>query len=286
MTICAAWVRKVGGHEELLVASDSRLSGGRSIDYCPKLLVLPRLDCAVCFAGSTDLAYPLMLQLSLAAEAHPPSFKRVLDLRPFVTHAVKVFNGMAGAIRTPVAELKEPDVSFILAGYSWKRKEFEIYTIRYFQWQERFIARREKRHPAGFGLVVFRGDVRRKAENAFFRLVQTRCPDPRERRIDMEPFEVIRDMLRAAQPHASIGGAPQLAKITQYLSATTVAVYWPDRSSGVPVLQGRPVLDYEKIDRWILDPDTLWLSHQWLGTGSDTRTGLRSDDEVEPAGES
>ncbi|HEX8276661.1 MAG TPA: hypothetical protein VF615_28735 [Longimicrobiaceae bacterium] len=282
MTICAAWVRKVGDHEELLVASDSRLSGGRSIDHCPKLLVLPRLDCAVCFAGSTDLAYPLMLQLSLAAEAHPPSLKRVLDLRPFVTHAVKVFNSMAGAIRTPVAELKEPDVSFILAGYSWKRKEFEIYTIRYFQWQERFIARREKPHPAGFGLVVFRGDVRKEAEKTFFRLVQTRCPDPRERRIDMEPFEVIRDMLRVAQPHASIGGAPQLAKVTQYLSATSVAVYWPDRSSGVPVLQGRPVLDYEKIDRWILDPDTLWLSHQWLGTGSDPRTGRSSDDGVEP----
>jgi hypothetical protein len=116
MTICAAWVRKVGKQEELLVASDSRLSGGRSIDYCPKLLVLPRLDCAVCFAGSTDLAYPLMLQLSLATEAHPPSFKRVLDLRPFVTHAVKVFNSMAEAIRTPVHDLKAPNVSFIIGG--------------------------------------------------------------------------------------------------------------------------------------------------------------------------
>jgi hypothetical protein len=111
-------------YEELLIASDSRLSGGRSIDFCPKVLVLPRLDCAVCFAGSTDLAYPLMLQLSLAAEAHPPSLKRVLDLRPFVTHAVKVFNSMAGAIRTPVPALKEPAVSFIIGGYSWKRKQF------------------------------------------------------------------------------------------------------------------------------------------------------------------
>ena len=286
MTICAAWVRKVGGHEELLLGSDSRLSGGRSIDYCPKLLVLPRLDCAVCFAGSTDLAYPLMLQLSLAAEAHPPSLKRVLDLRPFVTHAVKVFNSMAGAIRTPVAELKEPDVSFILAGYSWRRKEFEIYTIRYFPQQERFIARRAKPHPGGFGLVVFRGDVRKEAENAFFRLVQTRYPSTDGRSIDMEPFEVIRDMLRGARPHASIGGAPQLAKVNQYLHATTVAVYWPDRPSGVPYLQGRPVLDYEKVDRWILDPDTLWLSHQWLGAGSDEGSGSPPTGEAVPPEES
>jgi hypothetical protein len=35
MTICAAWVRKLGRHEELLIAADSRLRGGRTIDYCP-----------------------------------------------------------------------------------------------------------------------------------------------------------------------------------------------------------------------------------------------------------
>lgn len=219
----------MGKHEELLVATDSRLSGGRTLDYCPKLLVLPRLDCAVCFAGSTDLAYPLMLQLSLASEAHPPSLKRVLDLRPFVTHAVKVFNSMAEAVRTTVTELKEPAVSFIIGGYSWKRKRFEIYTIHYSMVQRRFIARRNNPHADGIGLVVFGGDVKQEAERAFFRLVQARHPDPATRRINMEPFEVLRDMLRKAPEHGTIGGAPQLAKGNQYLSATSVAIYWHAR---------------------------------------------------------
>jgi hypothetical protein len=281
MTICAAWVRRIGDHEELLVASDSRLRGGRTIDYCPKLLVLPRLDCAVCFAGSTDLAFPFMLQLALAAEAHPPSLKRVLDLRPFVTHAVKIFNSMVGAVRTPLAEMKDPDVSFIIGGYSWKRKRFEIYTIRYSSQQDRFIARIAKRRPDGIGQVVFAGDVRKDAERAFFELVRTRYPDVERRRIDMEPFEVIRDMLRMAGPHDSIGGAPQLAKVNQYMYATTVGVYWPDRQSGIPVLQGRPVLSYEKVDRWMLDPDTLWLTHQWLSDDNDPGTSSPLSDEVE-----
>lgn len=256
MTVCAAWVRRVGKHEELLLACDSRLSGGRTLDYCPKLLVLPRLDCAVCFAGSTDLAFPLMLQLSLAAEAHPPSLKRVLDLRPFVTHAVKIFNSMAGAIRTTTAEMKKPDVSFILGGYSWKRKRFEIYTIGFSTAQNKFIAKFAKPRPEGIGQVVFAGDVKQQAERAFFELVRQRHPHAAARRIDMEPFEVIRDMLRVAGTHDTIGGAPQLAKVNQYLNATTIAVYWPDRATGAPSLQGRPIMPFEKVDRWILDPDT------------------------------
>lgn len=287
MTICAAWVRKLGKHEELLLASDSRLSGGRTIDYCPKLLVLPRLDCAVCFAGSTDLAFPLMLQLALATEAHPPSLKRVLDLRPFVTHAVKIFNSMAGAIRTTTPEMKKPDVSFIIGGYSWKRKRFEIYTIRYSSIQNRFIPQLAKPRPEGIGRVVFAGDVKQQAERAFFELVRERHPDPGHRSIDMEPFEVIRDMLRSAGPHDSIGGAPQMAKVNQYLYATTIAVYWPSKAAGTPSLQGRPIMDFEKVDRWILDPDTLWLSHQWLG-GNDSdpwRSTDGDDSEEEASGE-
>jgi hypothetical protein len=279
MTICAAWVRKLGNHEELLIASDSRLRGGRTIDYCPKLLVLPRLDCAVCFAGSTDLAFPLMLQLSLAAEAHPPSLKRVLDLRPFVTHAVKIFNSMAGAIRTTTAEMKTPDVSFIIGGYSWRRKRFEIYTIRYSSIQERFIPQFAKpRH--GIGQVVFAGDVRQEAERNFFKIVQERHADPGYRGMDMEPFEVIRDMLRRAGSHDSIGGAPQLAKVNQYLYGTTIAVYWPSKATGIPYLQGRPIMDFEKVDRWILDPDTLWLSHQWLSGGHDAISSVPIEAEL------
>ena len=109
-----------------------------------------------------------------------------------------------------------------------------------------------------------------EAERQYFQLMRTRYPEPKDRRVDMEPFEVIRDMLRRADPHGSIGGAPQLAKVNQYMYATTLAVYWPDKASGVPSLQGRPILGFEKIDRWILDPDTLWLSHQWLSPDAGT----------------
>jgi hypothetical protein len=57
-----AWVRNPGSLRELVVASDSRLSGGQFWDANPKSMLLPRSDRVLSFAGGTFDAYPLMLQ--------------------------------------------------------------------------------------------------------------------------------------------------------------------------------------------------------------------------------
>jgi hypothetical protein len=44
MTLCISWVRQVGSVTEMIVASDSRLSGGQFWDANPKILMLPRTD--------------------------------------------------------------------------------------------------------------------------------------------------------------------------------------------------------------------------------------------------
>lgn len=64
---------------------------------------------------------------------------------------------------------------------------------------------------------------------------------------------MLRDPLRAE----TIGGAPQLVKVYQYMRSAPLAVYWPKKGEGPPHLQGRPCLGYERIDRWAIDPDTL-----------------------------
>jgi len=82
--------------------------------------------------------------------------------------------------------------------------------------------------------------------------------------IDFEPFAVVRDMLRDPDLRNqmyrdTIGGAPQIVKVYQYMSASPVGVFWPRRADDAqrPYLQGRPCLDYENIDQWVLDPDSL-----------------------------
>jgi hypothetical protein len=73
---------------------------------------------------------------------------------------------------------------------------------------------------------------------------------------DMEPFEVLRDMIRTRE-YPTLGGAPQVLKIYEHMNSLPYAVFWPDRQSGHVTLLGRPLLDYEITERLILDPDTL-----------------------------
>src|ERR1700686_4488487 len=99
MTTAVAWVRTINGCEELVFVTDSRLSGdGRTFDACPKVMALPRGDCAIAFAGYTGHAYPMMQQLSLAIESHGPLHRGSLDLSSLKTHTLKIFDRMGGLI--------------------------------------------------------------------------------------------------------------------------------------------------------------------------------------------
>ena len=74
--------------------------------------------------------------------------------------------------------------------------------------------------------------------------------------LNMEPFEVLRDMIRASE-FPSIGGAPQLVKVYEHMNAVPAGVLWPDRQTGTVSVLGRPLMDYEKI-RWrTIDPDNV-----------------------------
>ena len=88
-------------------------------------------------------------------------------------------------------------------------------------------------------------------------------------KLDWEPFEVIRDMLEEAQndhskySFGSIGGAPQVMKIYEYLSSQMLGVKWKNKGDETikTYISGRQALDYEVPDAWILDPQTLLTSH-------------------------
>lgn len=53
MTLSVSWVREFGETKELIVATDSRLRWGQAWDCCPKIMMLPRGDSVLCFAGET-----------------------------------------------------------------------------------------------------------------------------------------------------------------------------------------------------------------------------------------
>jgi hypothetical protein len=260
VTLSLAWIRTVGDIAELVVATDSRLRSPFTWDCCPKILPLARGDAAICFAGETYLAYPIMLQLQSALRMHPKSLTRSTDIYDLKGYFLEVINGM----RDWMFELpSDPDAAgqestfFLLAGFSWRRSEFAIWTLSYAKDIKAFTF-----HPARW----WRGEDQAKK----LTLVGDGVDDAKERLVrilrsknkltsggfDLEPLAVLRDIIRDGE-HPSIGGAPQLVKIYRHMNVTPFGMFWPDRKSEQKTLLGRPMLAYETSAFPMLDPDTL-----------------------------
>jgi hypothetical protein len=142
MTIGIAWVgRRKDGREHLYIAADSRTRGAYTFDSCPKILTLPRSDCALCFAGDTSDTYPLMVQMAYAIAAHEPSRDRSMDIARVKAHLLRLFTDLVRSLKTPVVPFKSDDAQFLFAGYSWLKKEFRIWTIQYLEKEKKFSAR-------------------------------------------------------------------------------------------------------------------------------------------------
>lgn len=282
MTIAIAWIRKIRDCDELMFVSDSRLSGdGLTFDGCPKILTLPRSDCAICFAGYTGHAFPMMLQLALAIDSHAPSKRGSLDLAALRTHALKVFDGMAAQIKPSKHVNKAQDVTpgatFLFGGYSWIKKGFQLWSVSYrvgdmcfvadpARWLAfskeagRIVIRKSKKTNGeqSLGRIAFAGDQTPLAKKLLLEKLNAKGGGARHHKtLDMEPFEVVRDMLRDPDHGETIGGAPQVVKVYQYMRTAALGVYWPHKKAGEVHLQGRACLGYERVDRWVLDPDTL-----------------------------
>lgn len=303
MTIAIAWVRKIRDCDELIFVSDSRLSGdGSTFDGCPKILTLPRSDCAISFAGYTGHAFPMMLQLALAIDSHAPSKRGSLDLATLRTHALKVFDGMAEQLKPSEhvmnSEEITPGATFLLGGYSWIKKAFQLWAISYRNGDKCFVAdparwltfsnqagrivlrkRKDADGELNLGRIVFAGDQASRAKDLLLEKLNGRGKGARHHKpLDLEPFEVVRDMLRDPNHAETIGGAPQIVKVYQYMRTAALGVYWPNKAAGKVHLQGRACLGYERVDRWVLDPDTLVSEAQPLPKEASQLTSEASDD--------
>ena len=256
MTIALAWLRKFGSVEELVLASDSRLSGYGRWDCCPKLIALPRKDSAICFSGTTAYAYPVIIQALSAIEEHPKVMSRALDLEDLKGHLLRILNSMVSLMKDlPTPE--SPDTNFILAGWSWKRNRFAAWLFHFDTSIKKFTFRPitwwKGGHQGKF--LGFTGDYKDEFKKRLNDLLRKRKKIDKSG-FDMEPFEVLRDMLRSNQ-FDSIGGAPQVMKVYRHINCTPFPVFWPSRKNGKIHLLGRPLLEYESSQYLVLNPDTL-----------------------------
>lgn len=169
MTLSLAWVRTCTDSRELIVATDSRLTGGKKWDCAPKIFSLPRSDSLICFAGETNYAYPLMTQMASAIEQYPQSRSREMDITHMKGHTLRIWNRMIQEIEDLPSgyESANPNSVFVLSGYSWKQKKFYIWLLHYDNEISKYTYKPVRKWEGidGYKKVAITGDRRLEAKD-------------------------------------------------------------------------------------------------------------------------
>jgi len=291
MTIAAVWVRTLeSGAEELIFCSDSRLCNGKRFDQGQKTFRFERGDAAICFAGGTDWAYPMIVSAVKAAEIHFPTKTRALSISKFKSHLIRILNQMQDEVHTYVKGEEIPDVTFIFGGYDWLKKSFRIWSIKFEKREGCFRAseRKGSNRFGGLGKIEFAGDL--EWVSLFRKNLKALCQSryglgmnqPHGSKFNYEPFEVIRDLLKEIDAGKTIGGAPQGVKVYQFQNSVDIGFFWPTLE-GRLFLSGRPILEYERATiRSVVDPDS--LNSTWSnGTVVDAFDQLRKACQIDQA---
>lgn len=262
MTLCTAWIRKAGTNEELIFATDSCLSAGERWPTGIKLFDLPRKDALICFAGRTDRAYPLILNLISALQYNKEFQDKAKDVSDLALFVSDLFTQLVYLIddysSQDVHELRA-EANFLFGGWSWKLQQFVLFKIFYDPQEQKFVfvdclAEKKSRQ------VVFIGDQLEDAKALYYREFEG---EKSENVLDMEPLKVLTIMSRDRAEFTSIMGALQIAKVYKSGHNEMFGVMWPS-IKGKPHFLGKEYKLFEKPEVRYFDPDTLVIHEMAL----------------------
>ena len=268
MSIVVAWVRKVNNCEELVFASDSRLCGGQRWDQCPKMIETAGKSAVIAFAGDTGYAYPMMVQMNHALSEYSRVITRAMDISDINGHLINQANNLIRSVYDMADPSNKPDVEFLFGGYSWIEKRFRIWKYIYSDFHNKLTSNpifKPLFGKKGTNIIRAIGDQAKKYMNKLKAYIKVKYhfENDIERfnniSLDLEPFEVLCEMLKNSSRNDTIGGAPQIIKVHQYMRSSPLGVYWPEKTDDFSnrTLFGREMFDYEDTDFWFLDPATL-----------------------------
>jgi hypothetical protein len=262
MTLVFAWIRKTKGGDELVFASDSRLSAGANIDICQKIFPLPRGDCAIAFCGTTGLAYPFLLQLLSVIGNHRNFRDRIVDFSQLIRTVVFILNKFVLSHQGILEEDFKRDLrqtQFLLGGWSSTNQKYILRRISYDNGEKKYVASktgiadrwqlpRNKPVP-----VAFVGDYIPDVLRDLGSLLRKKgCLQTQK--LDYEPLEILVTMLdnpiytdRKQENKGLIGGAVQMLKVYRYSHATSFRVKQGPENGYSLFFEGRPLFDFEEV---------------------------------------
>ncbi len=257
MTLGVLWVRNAGPDLfELCIASDSRLTGGTRWDCAQKVFPLPRGDSVLAFAGDTTHAYPLVTQTLNYILSYERAHSRAQDLGEFKGHLGRVVENMRKTF-TDVESGRQLTCDLLLAGFDWRSARFKSWRL---STTDQGVAEFQRLpNLASIGQTdgwsfLFYGDddAAREAKNRLLTHLNQRKS---ERRLDMEPFEVLSEIIQLDE-FDSVGGAPQLVKVFRHMNCLPYNIRCPSAKSPA-FLFGPELLDYETNRFLLMDPERL-----------------------------
>lgn len=254
MTLCIAWIRQDGDKKELVMATDSRLTGGESWDSGVKLFELPRQDCLLCFAGSTARAYPLILNTISSLKFDKGLASPHTDIHDVLEYLIELFSKLVAEIKDAVGNPDEvrAEAQFLFGGWSWKRQQFGIWRLYYNPGLKAFA--HEAIDQGQARVITYLGDHIPEAED----LLENKMRETGSLRygtLNMEPLQILAQMARDPREYRPIGGAIQIAKIYQSGTSEFFGILWPS-ANGRPTFLGRALPVYDLPPVRLFDPDT------------------------------
>ncbi len=246
MTLVTAWIRQLKSHDELVVASDSRLSGYGRWDCCPKLFPLQRDDSLLAFSGDTAFAYPILLQFEKSIPNYRKSLSREQDITHLRSHLLNIIESMRADICGLPRKTDSQEFRVLLAGYSHIANSFKAWSLYYtarmgrFHYQSLSFHRKRTRGTKPF---LFMGDDTGRAYAAVYKLLSERNKLTTGS-LDMEPLEVLINLIKDESAE-SIGGPPQIVKVYRHAQTLPINVLWPVDEPKYVAYFGRPLLRHE-----------------------------------------
>ena len=253
MTLCVAWVRKRKREESLYLIADSRFTCGDVYDGCPKLFPLERGDCALACAGNTLYSLPIANHIQRSIALNIKNSTRALDFCDLCHGIVDIANRCLMDVSEVWGSEKDkgPDFQMIFAGYSVLKGKFDVRIIEYDPESESMVSRKasylQRRPYAIIGdhdadndrVKQFRADMFRALDGS--------------KEIDMEPLDVLMKYINN-EDIRSIGGNPQMLKITKFMQILPIGFYKEDADGiGNISYYGRNLLKYETFPYPIID---------------------------------
>lgn len=163
---------------------------------------MPGNTCALAFAGDTEYAYPMMMQIRQAMTGYTRIETRAMDITDINGHLLNHANHLMNSVYDLADPNYVPDNEFVFGGYSWVEKKFKIWRY-YYDKHDKSFAKDGKNHriiSSVSGNFVAIGDQRENFKRELRDLLRKKYGNDIEKQkgivLDMEPFEALCRMLQ------------------------------------------------------------------------------------------